>query len=229
MKLTDRPPAEAASGTPYRWLVLWATFFSYLVDSCDLIVLAIAMPVLLKVLDISLPEGGLLGSATMVGAMVGPVLFGLAAENYGRRLAVLLSLLWLGIGMGLVYLVSTWARWMVLRFATGLAIGGLWGPCTAPVAEHWGPVFRARAASFVYSSFGIGAVVASLAGRLVLNLDWKILFLAGIFSIPLFFIVASAYGADRGGGSHDCHGEQAEVGWSLPGVPPCRQRHTHHQ
>jgi MFS family permease len=184
------PFYETATGTSYRWRVLWATFFSYLVDSYDLIVLAIAMPVLLKVLGISLPEGGLLGSATMVGAIAGSVVFGLMAENYGRRFTLLLTLFWLGIGMGLVYFVSTWSHWMVLRFFTGLAIGGLWGPCSALIAEHWAPAFRARAASFVYSSFAIGAVLASLVGRLVLNLDWRILFLAGVGSILLVFLVA---------------------------------------
>lgn len=185
-----KPFYETATGTSYRWRVLWATFFSYLVDSYDLIVLAIAMPVLLKVLNISLPEGGLLGSATMVGAMAGSIVFGLMAENYGRRFTLIVTLIWLGIGMGFVYFVSTWGHWMVLRFFTGLAIGGLWGPCSALVAEHWMPAFRARAASFVYSSFAIGAVLASLVGRLVLNLEWRILFLAGVCSILLAFLVA---------------------------------------
>ncbi len=185
-----KPFYKTATGTSDRWRVLWATFFSYFVDSYDLIVLAIAMSVLLKVLGISLPEGGLLGSATMVGAIAGSVVFGLMAENYGRRFTLLLTLFWLGIGMGLVYFVSTWSHWMVLRFFTGLAIGGLWGPCSALIAEHWAPAFRARAASFVYSSFAIGAVLASLVGRLVLNVDWQLLFLVGTCSIPLACIVA---------------------------------------
>lgn len=112
-------------GTRYRWPVLWAAFVTYLFDSYDLMVLAIAMPVLLKVLNITLPEGGLLGSATMLGAMAGSVLFGLIAENYGRRFALLLSLVWLGIGMGVVYFMDSWTHWMVLRFMTGIAIGGI--------------------------------------------------------------------------------------------------------
>ncbi len=183
-------------GTPYRWGVLWAAFFSYLVDSYDLIVLAIAMPVLLKVLHMSLPEGGLLGSATMVGAIGGSVVFGLIAENKGRRFSLLLSLFWLGIGMALVLLVSTWREWMALRFFTGLAIGGLWGPCSALIADHWAPAFRGRAASFVYSSFAVGAVLASLMGRLVLKGDWRILFFVGCGSIVLAFVVARLVPAD---------------------------------
>jgi MFS family permease len=162
---------------------------TYLFDSYDLMVLAIAMPVLLKVLNISLPEGGLLGSATMLGAMAGSVLFGLIAENYGRRFALVLSLVWLGIGMGVVYFMNSWTHWLVLRFMTGIAIGGIWGPCAALIAEHWSPEYRGRAASFVFSSFAIGAIVASLVGRMVLHVEWQWLFVAGTVSIPAALLV----------------------------------------
>jgi len=177
------------NGTRYRWPVLWAAFVTYLFDSYDLMVLAIAMPVLLKVLNITLPEGGLLGSATMLGAMAGSVLFGLIAENYGRRFALLLALVWLGIGMGVVYFMNSWTHWLVLRFITGIAIGGIWGPCAALIAEHWSPEYRGRAASFVFSSFAIGAVVASLVGRMVLHVEWQWLFVAGTISIPAALLV----------------------------------------
>jgi MFS family permease len=162
---------------------------TYLLDSYDLMVLAIAMPVLLKVLNITLPEGGLLGSATMLGAMAGSVLFGLIAENYGRRFALLLALVWLGIGMGVVYFMDSWTHWMVLRFMTGIAIGGIWGPCAALIAEHWSPEYRGRAASFVFSSFAIGAVLASLVGRMVLHVEWQWLFVGGTVSIPATLLI----------------------------------------
>jgi MFS family permease len=178
------------SGTRHRWPVMWAAFLTYLFDSYDLLVLAIAMPVLLKVLDISLPEGGLLGSATMTGAMAGSIVFGLIAENHGRRFALLLALVWLGIGMGAVYFIDSWGEWMALRFATGIAIGGIWGPCAALIASHWDPQYRGRASSFVFSSFAIGAVIASLVGRLVLHLEWQMIFIAGTASIPAALLVA---------------------------------------
>ena len=179
------------SGTPHRWKVLWATFLTYLFDSYDLMVLAIAMPVLLKVLAISLPEGGLLGTATMLGAIIGSVLFGLIAENYGRRFSLVLSLVWLGVGMAGVYLVDAWLPWMLLRFFTGLAIGGVWGPCAALIAEHWSPECRGRAASFVFSSFAVGAVIAALVGRWVMSVQWQLLFAAGAVSIPVALLVRS--------------------------------------
>jgi MFS family permease len=201
------------NGTRYRWPVLWAAFVTYLFDSYDLMVLAIAMPVLLKVLNISLPEGGLLGSATMLGAMAGSVLFGLIAENHGRRFALLLALVWLGVGMGVVYFMDSWAHWLVLRFLTGIAIGGIWGPCAALIAEHWSPEYRGRAASFVFSSFAIGAVVASLVGRLVLHVEWQWLFVAGTVSIPAALLVMRLIPPDpERPASADGHHRESRVG-----------------
>jgi len=187
----------AAGGTAHRWRVLWATFITYMVDSYDLIVLAIAMPVLLKVLNISLPEGGLLGSATMFGALLGSIAFGLLAENYGRRLALLAAVVWISIGMALVYVVSSWGEWMILRFVTGLALGGIWGPCAALIAEHWAPRYRGRAASFMLSSFAVGAVLAAFVGRLVLHMDWRVIFLVGAVAIVFTFPVARLIPPDK--------------------------------
>lgn len=191
----------SSSGSPHRWRVLWATFVAYLFDSYDLTVLAIALPVLLKVLSIGLPEGGLLGSSTALGAMAGGVVFGLIAENYGRRFALVLALVWLGAAMAAVYLVDTWAQWMVLRLLMGIAIGGIWGPCAALIAQHWSPEYRGRAASFVFSSFAIGAVVASLVGRLVVDIQWQWLFMAGAVSVPAALLVRALIPADVKGAS----------------------------
>jgi MFS family permease len=185
------------TGSSHRWRVLWATFLAYLFDSYDLTVLALALPVLLKLLGMTLPEAGLLGSATALGAMAGGVVFGLVAENFGRRLALVLALMWLGLGMAAVYAVNSWGQWMVLRFVTGLAIGGVWGPCAALIAQHWLPEHRGRAASFVFSSFAIGAAVAAAVGRQVLATHWQWLFVGGAVSIPAAVLAWYLIPSDR--------------------------------
>jgi len=200
------------SGTGHRWRVLWATFLAYLFDSYDLTVLALALPVLLKLLGMTLPEAGLLGSATALGAMAGGVLFGLIAENRGRRIALVAALLWLGAGMAAVYAVHSWAGWMVLRFVTGVAIGGVWGPCAALIAQHWSTEHRARAASFVFSSFAIGAAIAAVVGRMVIDTHWQWLFMGGAVSIPVAVLVWFLIPADRAGGTAAASAPAARVG-----------------
>jgi MFS family permease len=209
MRMEMHDTMNDPQGTDRRWPVLWAAFATYLLDSYDLIVLAIAMPVLLRVLDITLPQGGLIGSATMAGAMIGSVVFGLIAENRGRRTALIVALLWLGAGMGAVYLAHNLGLWMALRCLTGLAIGGIWGPCSALIAEHWSPQYRGRAASFVLSSFAVGAVMASFAGRILLDTDWRLLFLLGTISIPFALFVARLVPPDRPAGKTGDGGKAA--------------------
>ena len=177
------PSAPLAAGSPQRWQVLWATFLAYWFDSFDLTVLAIVLPVMLQKLSLSLPQGGLLGTATMLGAMLGSVLFGLISENRGRRFALVLALCWMGLGMGAAWFIHDWSAWMVLRFVTGLAIGGVWGPCAALIAEHWAPQQRGRAISFVLSSFAVGSIATALLGRSLLPEHWQWLFVAGAASL----------------------------------------------
>ncbi|WP_300160166.1 MFS transporter [Solidesulfovibrio sp.] len=59
----------------------------------------------------------------------------------------------------------------------------MWGPCVALLARHWAPRYMARANSFMLSTFAVGWIVASLAGRLVLSVDWRIIFMLGGTSI----------------------------------------------
>lgn len=188
---------ECESGSSVRWHVLGATFIGYLYDSYDLLVLAISMPVLLKVLGISLAQGGALASATMIGAALGSIFIGIIAENRGLRYALIFTLVGFGVGTGLVYLISTWFQWMVLRFLTGMAIGGIWGPCVALLARHWAPKYLGRASAFMLSTFALGAIAAAFVGRLVLTTDWRLMFLIGATSVIVSLYVWWALPADK--------------------------------
>lgn len=197
--MSDATQKTSGAGSIHRWKVLGATFLTYFYDSYDLAILAVAMPILIKLLNIDLAHGGFLASATMIGAAVGSMIFGLIAENYGRRLAIVLSLVEFGIGTGLVYFVTSWEGWMVLRFLTGIGIGGVWGPCVALLAQHWSPRYMARANSFMLSTFAIGWIVASLIGRLIFTYDWRLLFMFGATSILVAAYAWFAIPADETG------------------------------
>lgn len=176
------------SGTPQRWRVLISTFLAYFYDSLDFLILSISMPVIIKVLDISLAQGGLLASATMIGAAVGSIIMGLIAENKGRKFALILGLVWIGIGSGLVLIIDSYTHWMILRVITGIGLGGLMGPSTALISQHWNMKYRAKATSFMLSTFAIAGVAATLIGRIVLTVNYKILFIVGATSILIAII-----------------------------------------
>lgn len=193
--VSTQPGATAGevSGTKYRWKVLIATFVAYLYDSLDLQILAICMPLIILSLNISLADAGLLASATMMGTLVGGILFGWIAENYGRKNAAVLGLVEFGIFTIAVIWVNSWEQLMILRFLQGLGLGGIWGPIVALIAEHWNAKYRARAAGFMLSTFAIGGILASVMGRFMLTkMDWRMIFAltgSAVLAAVLFAII----------------------------------------
>lgn len=168
------------SGSEKRWTVLFWTFVAYFYDSLDLAILAICMPVIIKTMNITMPEAGLLASATMIGAALGSIFFGWIADNKGRRFSAVLGLICFGLFTAIVYYVETWGTFMMTRFVAGLGIGGIWGPCAALVAEHWSARYRARAESFMLSTFALGSLFAALMGTFMLSkYDWRWIFVVG--------------------------------------------------
>ena len=170
---TQSSIVKEVGGSPYRWPVLIMTWLAYLYDSLDLQILAICMPLIIKDLKISLVDAGLLASATMIGTLVGGVLFG-----------------WIGVCTAAVYWVDSWGQLMVLRFLQGIGVGGIWGPLVALVAEHWKPAYRARAAGFMLSTFALGGILAATMGRFMLGtVGWRWIFLltgTAVFAAILF-------------------------------------------
>jgi MFS family permease len=161
-----------------KWRILAAGFSSYMFDAVEIIVLTVAIPVLMVAMNFTPREAGLLVTATLLGIGCSSVLIGWYADNYGRRKALLLCLLVFGALTASIAAADNWFQIMVLRFLAGIGLGGLWGVVAAYIAESWPEQQRARATSFVLSSFPVGAGLAAGVAALVLPLyGWRMLFL----------------------------------------------------
>ncbi|MDA8486048.1 MFS transporter [Pseudomonas resinovorans] len=160
-----------------KWHVLAGGFLAYLFDAMEIILLTIALPVIRQDLGLTISEAGMLASATLLGIGFSSVTTGWYSDNFGRRKALLASLVCFGALTMLVAVTRDWYLLLVLRFLSGLGLGGVWGIVSAYIAETWPPHQRARATGFVLSSFPIGASIAALAGKALLP-DWELLFLA---------------------------------------------------
>ena len=175
---------------PSRWHVLIGGFLAYLFDAMEIILLTIALPVMRQDLELSINDAGMLASATLLGIGLSGVTTGWYSDNFGRRKALLASLLIFGSLTMLVASTRDWGLLLLLRFLSGIGLGGVWGIVSAYICETWPPHQRARATGFVLSSFPVGAAIAALmAGALLPN--WPLLFLlAGISTlIPVLYIL----------------------------------------
>lgn len=175
--------AEGSSGTKARWAVIACCMGAYFFDSYDMYILGIAMQNILADLHMTTVEGGLLSSATMLGAVIGCLFLGRFASNWGNKLCLVACTAWIGLGSLAVVFVTSFPAWFVLRVLTGMGIGGIMGPIHALIWQHWGPAYRAKITGLTFSTFPIAGIAASFAGKLVLSVDFRWIFVTAALSI----------------------------------------------
>lgn len=127
---------------------------------------------------------------------LGAMLFGWIGDKYGRRPALLITIVGIGVATGLIGLLpeysvaGIWAPILlvVLRLVQGLAVGGEWGGAVTMAVEHAPEEKRGRYAALVQIGSPVATLISSAAFSLVLLLDsaafdawgWRIPFLLAI-------------------------------------------------
>lgn len=186
-----------------RWVVLGGCFLAYLFDALEILLLSMALPTIREDFGLSITQGGLLATATLLGIGFSSVVVGYIADNYGRKTALVGSLVTFGVLTATLSVVPTFEVFLLLRFLAGLGLGGVWGVVSAYVVETWPKESRGRAAAFVLSSFPIGGAVAAVLSGLFLP-DWRFMFLVAgvavilpILIVLVFFEESSAWADQR--------------------------------
>ncbi|MGO4003374.1 MFS transporter [Pseudomonas fluorescens] len=183
--------------TKTKWHVLIGGFIAYLFDAMEIILLSIALPVIRQDLGLSINEAGALATATLLGIGASSIITGWYSDNYGRRSALIASLVIFGSLTTAIAYASDLYILLLLRFVSGLGLGGVWSVVSAYIAETWPQHQRARATAFVISAFPIGAIIAALAARYMLP-EWRTLFFYSGIAVLLpiayifFFVQESA-------------------------------------
>lgn len=141
---------------------------------------------------------GLAGSAYLVGAVLGALVFGWATDRLGRKLLFFVTL-----GLYIVSAAATAASWdfasfCVFRFLTGAGIGGEYSAVNSTIQELIPARFRGQTDIAINGSFWIGGGLGA-AGSIVLldpayinvEFGWRLAFLIGA-TLGLFILLLRA-------------------------------------
>ncbi|TQN32593.1 Na+/melibiose symporter-like transporter [Haloactinospora alba] len=132
---------------------------------------------------------------------VGAVIFGWAGDRIGRRPALLVTVVMIGVATGCVGLLPDYTSigiaapilLALLRLLQGVAVGGEWGGAVTLAVEHAPPEKRGRYAALPQIGSPVGTLLSSGAFSLVLTLPsaqfdawgWRLPFLA---AFPLLVV-----------------------------------------
>ena len=199
-----------------RYVVLAAGFLGWLIAGEQLGLMPLASLSVSKNLLGPAFNDGLAGdwvarytAALMFGAAIGGVVFGSLGDRIGRSKAMGCSILCYTLFGAAGYLVTTQEQLLVLRFLTGLGIGGMWPNGVALVSEFWSDVSRPFLAGLLGASANVGIFVISQLGtmRKVTPDSWRWLMIAaalpGLLGLLCFWCVpeSPAWLATRSNGN----------------------------
>lgn len=116
----------------------------------------------------------------LTGMFVGAAAPGMLSERYGRKAILLATLLVYSIAPGFTALAWGFGALLVLRFVTGLGLGGGLPVANTLVAEVAPSKQRGRMLMLLESFWAYGWILAAAVGFLVVpELGWRVAFLFG--------------------------------------------------
>lgn len=174
----------------YAWKALWASAVGYAMDGFDFLILAFALSAITASLGLTAVEAGSLATLTLMGAVVGGVVFGVLSDYFGRVKLLALTILIFAVFTGLTALSQEYWQIATFRFIAGLGLGGEFGIGMTLAAEAWPAKFRARATSLVAVGWQTGVFLAAIVSAILIPLiGWRGLFLVGIAPAIFAFTV----------------------------------------
>jgi len=167
-----------------------ATFLGWMFDGFDFTVLTFILIDIQKTFAIDAVLAGALGTVTLVMRLVGGVMSGAMADRYGRKLPLMLSIMWLSIFALLSGFSSSYAMLFALRALFGIGMGGVWAAGMPLTLEHWPVHLRGTASGLLQGGFAWGFILAAFAFRFVYPLfdvavGWRVMLSIGFVPILL--------------------------------------------
>jgi MFS family permease len=172
--------------SPESRRALVAASLGWMLDSFDVMLWAMVLAALMPELGLGKSTAGLLGSLTLAASALGGLIFGLIADRFGRRRALMASIVIYSVFTAACGLATGVAMLAVFRVFLGLGMGGEWASGAALVSETWPAAHRGKALGIVQSSWAVGYAAAAAVTALVLPVwGWRAVFFVGV--IPAFF------------------------------------------
>ena len=172
--------------TPMLKKILFITGLGWMFDAMDQGMVSGVMAAIGTDWQLSTGQIGLLGSAGMLGMILGAALSGMAADKWGRRSVVMWTLVIYGISSGLAGFSVNYPMLLILRFCTGFGLGGELPAASTLISEFSPKRIRGRNVVILESFWAWGWILAALVAYLLIPIyGWRTAFWVG--AVPALF------------------------------------------
>ncbi len=166
-------PSEAAH-------TLFASFLGWTLDAFDFFVLVFVLPTVAKEFNRSVADLAFTITATLAMRPVGALVFGWLADRYGRRMPLMIDVVFYSVVEVLSGLAPSYGWFLFLRALYGIGMGGEWGVGASLAMEAVSPRLRGFFSGLLQEGYAVGYLLAAAAFYFVYpHFGWRALFILG--------------------------------------------------
>jgi MFS transporter, SHS family, lactate transporter len=169
-----------------------AGFLGWTLDAFDFFVLAFVVVPVAREFHRSIPEVTLALTASLATRPLGAFIFGLLADRYGRRVPLMLDILFYSMVEVLSGFAPSYTAFLILRLLYGIGMGGEWGVGASLAMESVPAKWRGIHSGLLQEGYALGYLLAAVAYWTVFpHWGWRSLFfLGGLPALLTLFIRA---------------------------------------
>jgi SHS family lactate transporter-like MFS transporter len=177
-----------------QWNAFFAAFLGWASDGFDFSILSFLLIDLEHSFTVDKALAGALGTVTLLFRLVGGLSAGTAADRFGRKFPLILSILWLSLFSLLSGFSTSYAMLFGFRALFGIGMGGVWAAGMPLALEHWPDHLRGVASGLLAGGFYWGYMLAAMVFQVVYPLvnepsgpGWRAFFWLGAAPALLAF------------------------------------------
>ena len=158
--LPNTPPVPSLTKDGHGPAVL-AGFLGWTLDAFDFFLVVLSLTAIAKEFHRSDAEIALSITLTLVFRPVGAFIFGLMADRYGRRIPLMIDLVFYSVVEVATGFAHSFTTFMVLRALFGIGMGGEWGVGASLAMEKVPPRLRGLLSGLLQQGYALGYLLAA--------------------------------------------------------------------
>ncbi len=171
-----------------------AAFFGWMLDGFDFTILTFVLADIQRSFTVDNALAGALGTVTLMFRLIGGAAAGTAADRWGRKLPLVLSIVWFSLFTVLSGFSTSYAVLFACRALFGIGMGGEWAAGMPLALEHLPDRLRGAAAGILQGAWAWGYVLSALVFQTLypmlrgeMDEAWRAMFWIG--AIPAMFVL----------------------------------------
>ncbi len=171
-----------------QWFTFVAAWVGWVLDAFDFTIFLLVMPAMSREFHVGVTATAGSITLTLLLRLFGGVAAGAAADRWGRKLPLMISLLWFAACDGAVAFAPSFVWVLVLRTLFGFGMGAEWTSGATLAMENWPARSRGIASGVLQGSWAVGYLLAAIISTWVLpHWGWRGLFL--VAAVPALLVL----------------------------------------